>query len=78
VIRGPAGENGQPGPVRAYLLALDPQDALTIKHFRDLGAAVDLALRSPAASAEPFTVVPVDGDYVLQRYQIRTRAKTTP
>ena len=78
VIRGPAGENGQPGPVRAYLLALDPQDALTIKHFRDLGAAVDLALRSPAATHEPFTVVPVSGDYLLQRYQIRTRAKSTP
>lgn len=77
VIRGPAGEGGQQGPVRAYLLALDPQDALTIKHFRDLGAAVDLALRSPAAANEPFTVVPVNGDYLLQRYRIQARPRTT-
>lgn len=78
VIRGPAGEGGKPGPVRAYLLALDPQDALTVKHFRDMGAAVDLALRSPAATDEPFTVVPVNGDYLLQRYQIRARAQLAP
>ena len=78
VIRAPSGENGQPGPVRAYLLALDPQDALTVKHFRDLGAAVDLALRSPAASDRPFDVIPVNGDYLLQRYQVRTRAQATP
>lgn len=78
VMRGPAGEGGQPGPVRAYLLALDPQDMLTIKHFADMGAAIDLALRSPAAADTPFEVVPVDGDYLLERYRVRTRAKTSP
>ncbi len=78
VMRGQAGEGGQPGPVRAYLLALDPQDVLTIKHFTDMGAAVDLALRSPAAGDTPFEVVPVDGDYLLERYQVTTRTVAAP
>lgn len=77
VMRGPAGEDSQPGPVRAYLLALDPQDYLAIKHLRDRGATIDLALRSPAADDEPFETVPVDSDYLLQRYQIQTRAIAT-
>jgi len=74
------GEAGQPAPgaqgvVVAILLAVDPQDALTIKYFRDAGGAPDLALRSPAAEG-PFDVVPVDGDYLLGRYHIRWQPKT--
>jgi len=62
------------GPAQAMLLAVDPQDALMIKYFRDAGAAADLALRSPAAETL-FDVRPVDNDYLLQRYQIRWRSK---
>ncbi len=61
---------GAHGPARALLLALDPQDALTVKYLRDLGAAADFALRSPVASGT-FDVVPVDGEYIMQRYHIR-------
>ena len=77
VIRGPGSDPQQAagrGPIQAVLLALDPQDALTLKYFRDAGAAPDFALRSPAASG-PFDVVPVDGELVLKRFQIRYRAK---
>ncbi len=64
-----------PGAVVAILLAVDPQDALTIKYFRDAGGSPDLALRSPAAKGL-FDVVPVDGDYLLGRYHIRWQPKT--
>jgi Flp pilus assembly protein CpaB len=71
VIRG-QGEGNQAGPPRAFLFALDPQDALTLKAFRDQGGAADLALRSPSAEGE-WESVPVDGDYLLERYDIRWR-----
>mgnify|MGYP005854002301 CR=1 FL=1 len=58
------------GPAQAILLAVDPQDALAVKFFRDAGAAPDLVLRSPAAEGL-FELVPVDGDYVLQHYRMR-------
>ena len=58
---------------QAILLAVSPQDALVIKYFRDFGAAPDFALRSPAAEGL-FEVNNVDGDYVLRRFQIRTRS----
>lgn len=63
----PTGGRGAP---QALLLAMDPQDALTVKYFRDSGASLDVGLRSPGAEGE-FDVVPVDGDYVLQRFDIR-------
>lgn len=64
------GQAGGAGPLQALLLAVDEQDALVIKYFRDAGAIQDLALRSPAAEGA-FDVVPVDGDYLLQRYHLR-------
>ncbi len=59
---------------QAILLAVDPQDALTIKHFCDAGAVADLALRSPAAEGL-FETIPVDGEYLMKRYQIHWWAK---
>ncbi len=76
VVRAPSADPNQKegtGAPRALLLALDPQDALTLKYFRDNGGGVDLALRSPAAPNEPFDVLTVDGQYILQRYQLRGR-----
>ncbi len=62
------------GPAIAFLIAINEQDALMLKYFRDSGAQQDFALRSPAAEG-PFEVVPIDGDYVLQRLKIRYRVK---
>ena len=55
--------------VRAYLLAMTPQDALVLKHMRDTGAAFDIVLRSPTSN-ELFDVNPVTVDYLLQRYEL--------
>lgn len=68
---------GQPQPtpqpsevhVRAYLLALNAQDALVLKHLVDIGADFDLVLRSPS-STELFELTPVTVDYLLERYQL--------
>lgn len=56
--------------VRAYLLALNAQDALVLKHMRDTGAIFDFVLRSPTSN-ELFEVSPVTVDYLLQRFKLQ-------
>jgi Flp pilus assembly protein CpaB len=55
--------------VKAYLLALDAQDALVLKNLRDAGAIFDIVLRSPTSN-ELFEVSPVTEEYLLQRYNL--------
>jgi pilus assembly protein CpaB len=55
--------------VRALLLALDPQDALVLKHLKDLGATFDFVLRSPT-STEFFEYIPVTSDYLIDKYEL--------
>ena len=57
----------------ALLLAVSPQDALTLKYVRDAGGRVDLVLRAPGAE-QPFTVEPVDWNYLIDKYQIPSGA----
>jgi pilus assembly protein CpaB len=69
------GGEAQPTPnpanvkVRAYLLAMNAQDALVLKHMRDTGAIFDFVLRSPT-STELFDVIPVTVEYLLQRFEL--------
>ena len=56
--------------VRAYLLALNAQDALVLKNMRDAGAIFDIVLRSPMSN-EMFDISPVTEDYLLQRYKLQ-------
>jgi len=55
---------------RAYLLALSPQDALVLKHLKDIGATFDIVLRAPT-SHQLFEVQPVMSDYLLDRYELK-------
>ena len=55
---------------RAYLLALSPQDALVLKHLKDIGATFDIVLRAPT-SHQLFEVQPVMSDYLLDRYVLK-------
>jgi hypothetical protein len=55
--------------VQAYLLALNPQDALILKNLIDSGATFDIVLRSPTSS-ELFGVVPVTSEYLIEKYQL--------
>jgi pilus assembly protein CpaB len=72
----PSGEGApQPTPtpqqvkVKAYLLALTPQDALLLKHLKDMGAVFDFALRAPT-STQRFDLQPVTSDYLIDRYEL--------
>ncbi len=68
---------GQPQPtpnpadvrVRGYLLALDAQDALVLKHMMAMGAQIDFVLRSPT-STTLFDVSPVTEEYLVQRFKL--------
>ncbi len=53
--------------VRAYLLALNPQDALILKHLKDTGAIFDIVLRAPTSTVE-FELTPVTEEYIIEFY----------
>jgi pilus assembly protein CpaB len=53
--------------IKAYLLALNPQDALVLKHLRDTGAKFDLVLRAPTSDVI-FELVPVYGDFLNEYF----------
>lgn len=53
--------------IRAYLLALDPQDALVLKHLKDTEAIFDIVLRNPT-STEQFDLTPVTEEYIIELY----------
>ncbi len=59
-----ADEQGQ-----SVLLAVDPQDALSIRHVQDVGGALDLALRPKGDETVAETEV-VDQFYLADRYGI--------
>ncbi len=60
---------GLPSPL-AIVFALDPQDALVLKHLKDIGGNVDIVLRAPDAK-ERFSTQPVHRNYLIDRYQLR-------
>jgi len=55
--------------VKAYLLILNPQDALLLKHLVDIGGVFDLVLRVPT-SDQLFDLQPIMSEYLIDRYQL--------
>lgn len=55
--------------VKAYLLILNPQDALLLKHLKDIGGVFDFVLRAPG-SDQLFDLQPVMSEYLIDRYQL--------
>jgi pilus assembly protein CpaB len=53
--------------IRAYLLALNPQDALILKHLKDTDAIFDIVLRAPTSSVQ-FELTPVTEEYIIEYY----------
>lgn len=74
-----AGEEAVPQPTatpadsqiepQALLLALDPQDALVLKHIKDAGGIIDIVLRAPT-SDQIFRLDPVMSEYLRDRYDL--------
>lgn len=52
---------------KAYLLALDPQSALILKHLKDTGAVFDFVLRAPTSTVD-FELTPVSEEYIIELY----------
>ncbi len=55
--------------IKAYLLALMPQDALVLKYLIDNGAIFDMVLRAPT-SDQLFELSPVTSDYLIDRFEL--------
>jgi hypothetical protein len=55
--------------VKSYLLILNPQDALVLKHLLDIGGTFDLVLRAPN-NFQLFDLQPVISEYLIDRYQL--------
>jgi hypothetical protein len=53
--------------IRAYLLALNPQDALILKHLKDIGAIFDFVLRAPTSTVQ-FELTSVTEEYIIEFY----------
>jgi pilus assembly protein CpaB len=61
------GDESRP---QAIIFALDPQDALVLKHLKDRGGTVDIVLRAPGVE-ERFTTQPVNINHLMDLYQLR-------
>ncbi|MFH1186183.1 MAG: SAF domain-containing protein [Chloroflexota bacterium] len=66
-LQAPVGPQRSQVVVQAYLLALDPQNALVLKFLKDTGANFDLVLRAPTSSGQ-FQLTPVTGQYIRELY----------
>ena len=53
--------------IKAYLLALNPRDALILKHLKDTGAIFDIVLRAPTSIVQ-FDLTPVTEEYIIEFY----------
>lgn len=61
------GEPEQVTNIRAYLLAMNPQDALILKHLKDTGAIFDIVLRAPTSTAQ-FELTPITEEFIIEFY----------
>jgi pilus assembly protein CpaB len=53
--------------IRAFLLALTPQDALVLKHLKDTDAVFDIVLRNPTSNVQ-FELTPVTAENIIELY----------
>ena len=65
----PASQQPSSVNVKAYLLALSPQDALVLKHLLDAGGNFDIVLRS-ASPPIYFDLDPVYDEYIDEKYEL--------
>ena len=63
----PAQPTKKQGAIRAYLLSLTPQDALTLKYLVDRGTKFDVVIRAPT-STEQFELTPITEEYIIELY----------
>jgi pilus assembly protein CpaB len=78
------GEQATPAPsevaaqlpeVRPLTLAVTPQDAMTLKYAQEIGANIDLVLRSAEDADKSFDTESVTLEYLFERFQIEQPPK---
>jgi Flp pilus assembly protein CpaB len=60
----------QRGKITGLVVAVDPQDAVTLKYFVDAGANVSIGLRPPKLTSI-FQVIPVTINYLADKFGIK-------
>ena len=65
-----SGKEDQPATILGLIVALDPQDAVTLKYFVDAGANVSIGLR-PAKLTNIFDLVPETINYIADKFSIK-------
>lgn len=58
------------GQILGLVVAVDPQDAVTLKYFVDNGATVSIGLRAPKLTSI-FNIVPVTINYIADKFGIK-------
>ncbi len=61
------GQTTRPGKVLGLVVAVDPQDAVTLKYFVDAGAKVSIGLRPPKLT-NIFSIIPVTINYLADKF----------
>lgn len=56
--------------VQAYLVALDPQDALVLKYLIDIGGKLDYVIRAPTSTGQ-FDLTPVTSEFIKELYGLQ-------
>jgi Flp pilus assembly protein CpaB len=73
-VQGAVQPTATPGPpktvIKAYLLALKPQDALILKYLKDSGAIFDIVVRAPTSTGV-FELTPVTQEYIIEFYALQ-------
>lgn len=57
----------QPGKVLGLVIAVDPQDSVTLKYYLDAGARVSIGLRPPKFT-NIFNIIPVTLNYLADKF----------
>ncbi len=65
-----ANNKDQPSTVQGLIVAVGPQDAVTLKYFVDAGANISIAVR-PTKLTSIFDVVPVTINYIADQFRIK-------
>lgn len=68
-VRGGAIQGQSEAQPQSILLALDPQDALVLKHLKDSGGIVDIVLRAREDETE-YKTEPVNPPYLQEEYNL--------
>lgn len=53
--------------VQAYLIALNPQDALVVKYLKDIGGTFEFVIRAPTSTGQ-FDLTPVTSKFIKELY----------